>query len=621
MYEKFGFSRAAAGDIIQLFVPDNTIDPTQYTRGGPCRIAEIRLIGDFQSQIAPASVNWDPASGLVMTRRTNANGYLYEYIFPVPLKDGYYQYQYLVKFSDHTVRRIGDPCTKYGGDSDDRSAFVVGGSPIDTIALANPLPTGDLRLYELMVDDFTVNYRGAAAPLDAVVGKLDYLSSLNINGIEFMPWIAIPDDTPFSWGYDPAFFFSVESRYVNDPGNPLDRLSRLANLINECHKRNLHVVLDIVLQHARQGSNTNGFPYYWLWQNASECPFVGVPSDSSFNMLPLIYDNLCTQQFVTDVCKYWIDTFKIDGFRFDQVTGYDDPRFPTEGAPGLIADLSKYVLTKGLNHFALVLEDRWDFGAIDDSNTIKPTASWFDVFRSYPFDVMHGMALNRHVNSSYMRVLNSAFQFDFPIGPFTYIENHDHSTVTNVVGGRDQWYKTQPYAIALATCSGGILIHNGQEFGQDDSMWEDDKFAPPDQKRVISRPLKWNQSADGTGQAIYSIYALLLKIRSDHEGLRSPNFYPNTYDESWRSLSPEGYGIDEGKQIIIFHRWGNTKSGILERFMIVLNFSDYTQYVNVPFPANGTWTDLLNNHSTVNIDSYWAYNYPIPSNWGCLFFK
>jgi len=66
--------------------------------------------------------------------------------------------------------------------------------------------------------------------------KLDLLQSLNINSIEFMPWIAWPDDATFSWGYDPAYFFSVESAYVTDPGNPLNRLSKLADLITECHR-------------------------------------------------------------------------------------------------------------------------------------------------------------------------------------------------------------------------------------------------------------------------------------------------------------------------------------------------------------------------------------------------
>ena len=72
---------------------------------------------------------------------------------------------------------------------------------------------------------------------------------------------------------------------------------------------------------------------------------------------------------------------------------------------------------------------------------------------------------------------------------------------------------------------------------------------------------------------------------------------------------------------MIYHRWGNAPDGTLQRFMVVLNFTDGTQYASVPFPANGTWVDLLNGSAAVTVGNYWLTNYPIPSNWGCVFFQ
>lgn len=625
MYEQFGFSRKPAGDQLQLFVPDNAIDPTQYSSGGPCRIVEVRLVGDFQTILNPGATNWDYISGFVMGKTNHANGYLFTYVFPTPLPDGYYQYKYVVKFEDHSIRGIGDPCTKYGGDRDDRSAFVVGGTAVSTTAaakdLANRLPTKDLRIYELMIDDFTSDYRGAQAPLDAVTGKLDYLVGLNINAIEFMPWIAWPDDVGFSWGYNPAYFFSVESRYMADAGNPLNRLSRLANLVTECHNRGLHVILDIVLQHTLQGSTTNGFPYYWLWQNpGAECPYVGqFVNTNNFGMLPLNYGNSCTQQFVGDVCKYWMDRFNLDGFRFDQVTGYNNPQFPQKGAPRLIADLTSHIVATQRTNYSLILEDSWGFDAVNDSNNIKPTGTWFDMFRSGPFGIFNGYAVKNHVDTTYMRILNSAFEFNSPICPVNYIENHDHGSVTCRVTSRDRWYKTQPYMIALATCPGGIMLHNGQEWGQYEDIWEDDSNASPANARVQARPLLWAQESDSIGQTLQARYSFLMMLRDQHPGLRTPNFYPDYYDQQWTAFSPNGYGINESLQIAIYHRWGNDDRGNLERFIVVLNFGDDTQYVNIPFSVNGNWTDLLNGNAAVAVGNYWLYSYPVPSNWGCVF--
>jgi hypothetical protein len=202
-----------------------------------------------------------------------------------------------------------------------------------------------------------------------------------------------------------------------------------------------------------------------------------------------------------------------------------------------------------------------------------------------------------------------------------YIENHDHGSVTCRVGGRNRWFKTQPYMIALATCAGAVMLHNGQEWGQFEDILEDDSNAPPQDARVQSRPLDWNEAIDPTGQRMEDCYRFLLEIRNDHPGLRSPNFYPDYYDQRWTSFSPEGYGLNVSSQTAIYHRWGNDDQGELERFIVVLNFTDNTQWINVPFPRNGNWTDLLNSNTVANVGNYWLPNYPIPSNWGCLFWQ
>jgi pullulanase len=616
MYEQFGFAISTTGEqSISLFIPDNNIDPTQYIRGSASGITAISIVSDFQHLVTAGATDWDPTAALPMQRTNHPNGYLWVYKFSPTLPDGWYQYQYLVTFSDTTVRLVGDPCTKYGGDSKDRSAFVVGGSPVAPQPIANRLASNDLIIYELMIDDFTKEYRGSKAPIDAIKDKLDLVQALNINAIEFMPWIAWPDDTDFSWGYDPAYFFSVESTYVSDAGNPLNRLSRLADLITECHRRNIHVLLDIVLQHARQGAFTNGFPYYWLWQTPTDSPFVGqfVPA-GNFNMLPLDYGNACTQNFVGDVCKYWLTRFQLDGFRFDQVTGYDNPKLPTEGAPGLIATLKQYATDQKLSNLSLILEDDWGYQVIADANAVQPTGAWFDLFRSAPFDIFSGYAVKGAIDSGYMRVLNSARDFDTPICPTIYLENHDHSTITYELGSRDRWYKAQPYMIALATCSGSVLLHNGQEWGQLEEMWEDDTNAPPQFKRVISRPLTWELRADSTGQELTNLYSFLMKLRTQNPALRSANFYPDFYDSSWTHYSPDGYGVDVSRQLAIYHRWGGN-----DLYMIVLNFSDSLQFTDIQLPRNGTWTDLLNGNATVNVQTFRLSNYAVSSNWGCIF--
>lgn len=42
----------------------------------------------------------------------------------------------------------------------------------------------------------------------------------------------------------------------------------------------------------------------------------------------------------------------------------------------------------------------------------------------------------------------------------------------------------------------------------------------------------------------------------------------------------------------------------LERFIIVLNCSEYEQVVKIPFSANGKWDDLLNGDS-FTVEDFW----------------
>src|SRR5579872_1900782 len=483
MYETFGFSRWPDGRLgFQLFVPDKAIDPTQYTIGDSPRIASVAIVGDFQQVVKPTARNWDPASALPMTRGTHPNGLLFTAALPAGFPDGFYQYKYLVTFQNGTVRWVGDPCGKYGGTNSDNSAFVVGGSKVSVRPLdpAKRVSGADLVLYELMIDDFTRNIRGTSAPVDVVVTKLPYIQKLGVNAIEFMPWIEWPDSDSFSWGYDPAFFFSAEYNYVSDPSDPLEKLSRLGDMISACHDAGLMVVLDIVLQHATDGGGS-GFPYYWLWQDPTQSPFV-IANSSTPGGIPLNYANPCTLNFITDVCKYWLDQFSVDGFRFDQVSGFDN--VPTQGAKPLMSNLKSYLASIGKNVFPLMIEDTWDFNVVNDTNNIQSTHGWFDMFRSYPAG---NLGFGNRPQPPYIRVLNAAQDFNFPIGPVIYLENHDHTTITSQAGGRDWWFRVQPYMIALATCSGAVLLANGQEFGRSVSFAE--PFAPGSEDRVKSRPL------------------------------------------------------------------------------------------------------------------------------------
>lgn len=160
------------------------------------------------------------------------------------------------------------------------------------------------------------------------------------------------------------------------------------------------------------------------------------------------------------------------------------------------------------------------------------------------------------------------------------------------------------------------MIQNGQEFGEDYWIMEDDRGSS---RRVKPRPLRWDFSTDNIGSKLLQLYSKLINIRLNYPSLRTDNFYPTW--ETWQNnFNPAGYGVDVARQIIIFHRWGTADNGSIDKFIIVLNFSGQDQHVDIPFSHNGTWQDLLNESSEI-VSNFRLPNYPVTSNWGHVFYS
>jgi pullulanase len=249
------------------------------------------------------------------------------------------------------------------------------------------------------------------------------------------------------------------------------------------------------------------------------------------------------------------------------------------------------------------------YEAVDDTNLICAAGCLFDPFLQGSFQYVR----SQDIDTQIIRILNSSLNFASGKSPVIYIENNNHSTFVNQAGGRDRWYKTQPYAIALLTSPGAVMIHNGQEFGDNNYMPESSSA------RVQARPLHWGFSSDSTGKKLLNLYKKLIQIRKKHPSLGSANFSPWPYNKNQIHFNSEGYGIDVDKNVVIYQRWGDGLNGQKEKFIIVINFSDSEQDVDIPFPDNGTWEDLLNEASVI-IENNQLSNQKIKANWGRIYF-
>jgi len=113
-----------------------------------------------------------------------------------------------------------------------------------------------------------------------------------------------------SFGYHVSNFFAVSSRF----GTP----EELKALIDEAHRLGIAVIMDIVHSHAVKNENEgiakfDGTSYQYFHEG-------GRGEHPAWDSKCFDYGKTEVLQFLLSNCRYWIEEFHFDGFRFDGVT-------------------------------------------------------------------------------------------------------------------------------------------------------------------------------------------------------------------------------------------------------------------------------------------------------------
>ncbi|MBO7316469.1 MAG: alpha amylase C-terminal domain-containing protein [Paludibacteraceae bacterium] len=113
-----------------------------------------------------------------------------------------------------------------------------------------------------------------------------------------------------SFGYHVSSFFAASSRF----GTP----EELKQLINEAHGLGIAVIMDIVHSHAVKNEieglgRFDGTPYQYFHEGERR-------EHPAWDSLCFNYEKPEVLHFLLSNCKFWLDEYKFDGFRFDGVT-------------------------------------------------------------------------------------------------------------------------------------------------------------------------------------------------------------------------------------------------------------------------------------------------------------
>ena len=113
-----------------------------------------------------------------------------------------------------------------------------------------------------------------------------------------------------SFGYHVSSFYAASSRF----GTPDD----LKRLIDDAHERGIAVIMDIVHSHAVKneveglGRFDGSYDLYFYGDHRREHP--------AWDSLCFDYGKNSVLHFLLSNCKFWLEEYKFDGFRFDGVT-------------------------------------------------------------------------------------------------------------------------------------------------------------------------------------------------------------------------------------------------------------------------------------------------------------
>ena len=169
----------------------------------------------------------------------------------------------------------------------------------------------DLVIYEMLLRDFTDEQC-----LESAMTHLDYLQALGINAIELMPIMEFDGNN--SWGYNPNFYFAPDKYYGTS--------TMYKTFIDECHKRGIAVILDIVFNHT--WGQHPWCKMYWDATNnrpTADSPFYNDVAPHNWSVgNDWKIESEHVRGYLCDVLQYWLEEYHVDGYRFDLAKGLGD---------------------------------------------------------------------------------------------------------------------------------------------------------------------------------------------------------------------------------------------------------------------------------------------------------
>ena len=353
--------------------------------------------------------------------------------------------------------------------------------------------------YEVFVGAFCDSNGDGCGDINGVTDKLEYISELGCNGI----WLTPIMPSPTYHKYDVTDYCAVDSS--------LGTIEDFDKLVNRCHKKNIRLIIDMVVNHTSSehpwfvqateylralpsGADyySNDCPYVEYYHFTKEdkgagwCKLDGTEYYYECNFWEKMPDlNLSNAQLTEELHRifdFWLE-HGVDGFRMDAPLHYEenDDEFNCR----VLSDIYEYC--KGINPNFYMVSEVW---AGEDTIASYYSSDTPSMFNFTAADAEGRLIKTARGTAKASRFVEAMVEWQDDFGAYNpdyidavFITNHDMSRCANALTSDEDSIKFA--GGLLSTLSGNTFIYYGEEVGMKSGGKKDEN------KRL---PMHWSDN-------------------------------------------------------------------------------------------------------------------------------
>lgn len=566
---------------------------------------------------------WSPPASLVKLRVYKEDGYIdynmtrgesgvWSYRLPGDWEGARYTFVACINL---VWREVTDPYAKAITVNGEHGVVINmertrGRQTIDFPSLVN---FTDAVIYEAHIRDLTIHPDSGVLQKGKYLGMIEtqtmntsgtttglsYLKELGITHLELLPFNhfgGVDEQNPketYNWGYNPLHFNVPEGSYATNPADPYSRIMELKQMIEALHENGIGVIMDVVYNHVyirEESSFEKLVPGYYFRHDAN-----GMPSNGTGVGNDIASERRMVRKFILDSVQYWLQEYRVDGFRFDLMGILD---WETMNEVRRVVD--------AIRPDVLILGEGWDLNTplpadkkatLGNAKYMPRIAHFNDRFRDYikgsTFSIfdqgyafgncIHLDEVKRVIRGSVPLQMHDKALFDEPEQTVNYVESHDNHTMWDKLSqsnaGESEAMRKRRHLLAttITLLSQGIpFLHAGQEFYRTKQGIENSYNAPDHINQI-----DWTRKEKNSVAVEY--VKGLIRLRRSHGAFR---FASTHLIQKHCSFLPAP------TPIILYHLHDVAAFGQWKEILVVFNTGVDQKMVKLP--SEGEWQVLVN---------------------------